>query len=170
MAFFRDLELYNALVVIIINKKGMKFFLISFLISGMVVGVTSLGKAEVQEKTMDWMQEARNQEIPIEEKIPVQEQRSEKESGMPATEPGRVQKVEIKSFDPFASDRPDVQSTQSQWQQTQPNKNSTSTLSKNTSAHPDEKQVKTEENQASILSFNLMLNWLNRFKSNQGMF
>lgn len=147
----------------------MRFFLISFFITGVALGSVSQAMADVQDINMDWMQEARNQEIPVEEKIPVQENPTEKESGMPATETAPAQKVEIKSFDPFASDKPDVQSSQNQWQQIPSYKSATNNRVKTTGPLPEEKNVKTEE-QASILSFNLMLNWLNRFKSNQDMF
>lgn len=143
--------------------------MISILISGVALGSASQAMAEVQDKNMDWMQEARNQEIPVEEKIPVRENPSEKESGIPVTENTQNQKIEIKSFDPFASDKPDVQSSPNQWQQIPAHKGPINNRTKLSVAIPEEKSVKTEE-QASILSFNLMLNWLNRFKSNQDMF
>jgi hypothetical protein len=147
----------------------MKFFLLSFFISGMSIGLVHSSKAEVQDKNMDWMQEVRNQEIPVEEKIPVQEPPTEKEAGMSNTIPNSTQKNEIKSFDPFASDKPDVQSSHNQWQQSQKTAASIR-IQKPSTLNPEEKQIKPEENQTSILSFNLMLNWLNRFKSNQDMF
>jgi hypothetical protein len=147
----------------------MRFFLISVLLSGIILGTVTIAMAEVQDKNMDWMQEARNQEIPVDEKIPVQQMPAEKESGMPSAESRRAPKSEMKSFDPFASDKPDVQSSQNQWQQS-PSPSNTSAGPKGPTSTPDEKLVKMEENQTSILSFNLMLNWLNRFKSNQDMF
>jgi len=153
----------------------MKFYKISAIAFSVILASMNGAFAGIQEHTSGW-QEAVNEEIPVEQERPIEQEIPVKEAGMEPKEGGNAalpssspsaDKVELKSFDPFASDKPDNQPSVNPWNTA--TRQSTSEKDKTTSNLGDRASAKTEDNQSSILTFNLMLNWLNKFKTNQEM-
>jgi hypothetical protein len=117
-----------------------------------------------------WEQERRNMEIPVQEG-PMQEAPRENTLPKPSTPPspiiseGSENRIPQHQMESFPVERPDSQSNQD-W--TTMNSNQIRPLIQPKPFIPDplEKSGKMEEPQPSILSFNLMLNLLNKFKGN----